>query len=248
MKIEKKHWEKAYELGRKVYDDVLDNKVAVAELVDYGMNPNSAKNLFRNLQHMLRGENYRRAMSNANTDDFLTWIRRDDGEAGHVRAVASLKQHLEYYFGLKGDKLASHRAILAKHEALLPALPDFFDSPEEVPSSATHLEGKVRQVLVNSYERNPKARTKCISHYGAICSVCAFDFGMAYGKIGEGFIHVHHLKEISSIAEEYEVDPIEDLRPVCPNCHAMLHTQRPALTIEMLKSFFTKPNELVTRV
>lgn len=248
MKIEKKHWEKAYELGRKVYLDELNLKDATEELVKHGMNPNSATNLIRNLRHILRGENYRRAMSTANTDDFLTWVRRDDGEVGHIRAVESLKQHLEYYFGLKGDKLASHRAILAKHEALLPVSTDFFGSPEEVSSYTTHLEGRVRQVLVNSYERNPKARAKCIAHYGAVCSVCSFNFGKAYGKIGEGFIHVHHLKEISSIAKEYEVDPIEDLRPVCPNCHAMLHTQRPALTIEMLKSFFTKPSELVTRV
>lgn len=248
MKIQPKHWEKAFELGRKVYGDVLSLKDATDELVDHGMNPNSAKNLIRNLQHIFRGENYRRAMSTANTDDFLTWILRDDGEAGHARAVAALRQHLEYYTGLKGDKLASHRAVLAKHEALLPPPSDFFDSPEEVPASTTHTEGKVRQVLVNSYERNPKARAKCIAQYGAICSVCSFDFGKTYGKIGQDFIHVHHLREISSIAKEYVVDPIEDLRPVCPNCHAMLHTDRPALTIENLKQLLSTSNELVARL
>lgn len=39
-----------------------------------------------------------------------------------------------------------------------------------------------------------------------------------YGDIGKDFIHVHHLL----IGEEYVVDHIKDLRPVCPNCHAML--------------------------
>ncbi len=42
-----------------------------------------------------------------------------------------------------------------------------------------------------------------------------------YGELGEGVIHVHHLKELRSLGEEYQVDPIEDLRPVCPNCHAI---------------------------
>ncbi|MDC9497701.1 MULTISPECIES: HNH endonuclease [unclassified Pseudoalteromonas] len=36
-------------------------------------------------------------------------------------------------------------------------------------------------------------------------------------------MHVHHIVPISDIGDEYQVDPIRDLRPVCPNCHAMLH-------------------------
>ena len=191
---------------------------------------------------MLKGRRYTRAMSTANTDEFLTWIRRDYGEEGHAKAVSAFRQHLEYYTGLKGDKLASHREILAKHEAMLPVSAGFFDSPEEIPASTTHLEGKVRQVLVNTYERNPAARAKCIAHYGTACSVCSFDFGTTYGDIGEGFIHVHHLREVSSIGNEYEIDPIEDLRPVCPNCHSMLHTARPALTIVSLRQLLKTAN------
>ncbi len=93
----------------------------------------------------------------------------------------------------------------------------------------------MRQALVNLYERKPAARVACIAHYGATCSVCDFNFGKIYGEIGEGFIHVYHLTEISSIGEEYEVDPIKDLRPVCPNCHAMLHKRDPAYSIDELK-------------
>jgi predicted HNH restriction endonuclease len=48
-------------------------------------------------------------------------------------------------------------------------------------------------------------------------------------------MHVHHIRELASIGEEYEVDPIVDLRPVCPICHAMLHTKRPALPVEELR-------------
>jgi 5-methylcytosine-specific restriction protein A len=61
-----------------------------------------------------------------------------------------------------------------------------------------------------------------------------------YGEIGKGFIHVHHLKPVSEINGEYEVDPIEHLVPVCPNCHAMLHSQHPPLTIEELKKQLRK--------
>ena len=62
-----------------------------------------------------------------------------------------------------------------------------------------------------------------------------FDFGEVYGELGEGFIHVHHLLDLSTIGEEYEVDPIKDLHPVCPNCHAMLHREVPAMSIKKLR-------------
>jgi 5-methylcytosine-specific restriction protein A len=56
-----------------------------------------------------------------------------------------------------------------------------------------------------------------------------------YGKPGQDVIHVHHLRELARLRHDYEVDPISDLRPVCPNCHAILHTSRPAMTIEKLQ-------------
>lgn len=92
-------------------------------------------------------------------------------------------------------------------------------------------EGAMRRVNVNAFERNQTARAICIRHHGAVCSVCGFDFERTYGAMGRGFIHVHHLLDLAEIAMEYQVDPINDLAPVCPNCHAMLHTQRPALAI-----------------
>lgn len=98
-------------------------------------------------------------------------------------------------------------------------------------------EGAKRIITVNSYERNPIARQVCIEHHGIVCNICGFDFEMEYGKIGKGYIHVHHLKPISKIGEEYEIDPIDDLRPVCPNCHAMLHRTEDTMTIDELKKY-----------
>ncbi len=108
--------------------------------------------------------------------------------------------------------------------------------PEEVDQTETFAEGTTHQITVNVYERNPEARTICINHYGPTCSVCGFSFEEVYGQIGEGFIHVHHLKPLAQIRKGYRLKPIEDLRPVCPNCHAMLHHKRPAYSIKELKS------------
>jgi predicted HNH restriction endonuclease len=108
--------------------------------------------------------------------------------------------------------------------------------PEEIVVHKTrYIEGARKQVYVNAYERDLNARKKCIDYHGCICSVCGFDFSKVYGILGEGFIVVHHLIPISNIGEEYEVNPIDDLRPVCSNCHAMIHRKKSLLSIEELR-------------
>ena len=57
-----------------------------------------------------------------------------------------------------------------------------------------------------------------------------------YGDIAEGFIHVHHLVPLSAIKEDYQLDLVNDLLPVYPNCHAMLHRCKPPFTPEQLKA------------
>jgi len=112
--------------------------------------------------------------------------------------------------------------------------------PDEVTSPQEYFEGATKQVSVNRYERNSAAREKCISHYGTICQVCGFDFEVRYGELGEGYIHVHHSKPLSKIGEKYRVDPIRDLCPVCPNCHAMLHRRRPPFTVDEIREMMKK--------
>ena len=102
------------------------------------------------------------------------------------------------------------------------------------------MEGALHRVVSSQYERNPAARLACIDHYGAICFVCGFSFEAAYGELGRGFIHVHHLQQLSEIGEEYQVDPIRDLRPVCPNCHAIIHRRRPIYSIEDVREFLSQ--------
>lgn len=112
--------------------------------------------------------------------------------------------------------------------------------PDELDESRTYSEGAKRRVIVNAYERDERARAACIKFYGTECAVCGFDFGNYYGELGEGFIHVHHLRDLATVGEDYQVDPIKDLRPVCPNCHAMLHRETPAMQIEALKSIISR--------
>lgn len=107
--------------------------------------------------------------------------------------------------------------------------------PEEVETPEQYIEGASKTVSVNTYERNSDARAKCIEYHGFKCAVCSFDFEHVYGAIGEKYIHVHHVIPLAEIQKEYLLDPVKDLIPVCPNCHAIIHRTRPPLTVEQLK-------------
>jgi predicted HNH restriction endonuclease len=107
--------------------------------------------------------------------------------------------------------------------------------PEEVVGTTRFQEGSVKQITVNAYERSDAAREMCILHYGCRCAVCGLILAEIYGEAAQGLIHVHHLRELASINAEYSVNPIEDLRPVCPTCHAVIHNRRPAFSIEEVK-------------
>lgn len=101
-------------------------------------------------------------------------------------------------------------------------------------------EGIQKQVLMNLFKRNKNAPRLCLAHYGARCTICSFDFGKVYGPIGKNKIHIHHLIPLSKIRHEYNIDPIKDLRPVCPNCHVILHSRNEPFTIEEVKAMISE--------
>lgn len=111
---------------------------------------------------------------------------------------------------------------------------DFETIPEAVDEE--FWEGAFSKIVVNAYERNPDARRKCIEHFGEQCRACGIDFGKTYGPLGQGYIHVHHIKPIHECGGAYKVDPVKDLIPVCANCHAMIHRRAIPLTVEELRA------------
>lgn len=105
--------------------------------------------------------------------------------------------------------------------------------PEEAPP---RYDGATTKVLVDRYERDPRARLDCLKINGFRCKVCELKFEDRYGDIGRGFIHVHHIRQLAVLKKQHKVNPETDLVPVCPNCHAMLHRTTPPLTIEELRA------------
>jgi hypothetical protein len=101
-------------------------------------------------------------------------------------------------------------------------------------AGALYLEGARRDVIQSQVERSGPAREACIAAHGLSCAACGFNFAEVYGALGEGFIHVHHCEPVS--LGERHVDPVADMRPLCANCHAMVHREDPPISIERLRA------------
>lgn len=89
-----------------------------------------------------------------------------------------------------------------------------------------YFEGRKSLRYSNYYERNSKLRAKVIALYGTKCQVCGFDFEEFYGERGKDFIEVHHLRPISELKGETQINPETDMVIVCSNCHRMIHRKR----------------------
>lgn len=98
------------------------------------------------------------------------------------------------------------------------------------------IEGNVRYYFGKRYERDSTNRRLAIKKHGLNCYACNFNFEEVYGERGKDFIEVHHIKPLSILEEAVEINPENDLAPLCANCHRMVHRRKDdVLSIEELK-------------
>jgi 5-methylcytosine-specific restriction protein A len=239
MKITTEMIKKSYEYSKSVFENRITEVKALQILTEeYGMNEGSAKEYLNNYLHLRKGEKYQRTMNKYATNYFLLNIFEDNGKDALRQALLSVDLHINYYESIDNKKLPSIRNIHSRYLSLIADNKEL-NYPEEI-NEIVLVEGAKKTITINVFERDQRARKECLSHYGAKCSVCELEFSSVYGPIGEGFIHIHHIIPIANIRQEYKINPIGDLIPVCPNCHAMLHKINPPFTIGELKEIVVK--------
>ncbi|WNH12543.1 HNH endonuclease [Thalassobellus suaedae] len=226
---------KAFEIAKKVYLNELSLTDGTKILVDIGLKQSSSRDYIYAYSKLMEGELYTRTINVYATDYYLENIYNENGNLILKTALKAVDKHIVYYEGTSGASVIKGRAVYDKWKRITEN--DFSETvfPNEVEKEVEYSEGKTRHVIVNSYERNRQARQECIEHFGLNCQVCNFNFQEKFGELGMNFIHVHHIVDISTIGKEYSVNPKTDLIPVCPNCHAMLHKQKPAYSVSELK-------------
>lgn len=102
-------------------------------------------------------------------------------------------------------------------------------------------EGRRELVYTTRYERSPILRKRAIQIHGTTCMACEFNFYEFYGARGKDYIEVHHLIPLSTLDEEFEINPVTDMAVVCSNCHRMIHRERNnILSIDELKQIISQ--------
>ncbi|MFY9953934.1 HNH endonuclease [Bradyrhizobium sp.] len=112
-------------------------------------------------------------------------------------------------------------------------------SEEEDEEFAEAEEGRILTRIHRSRERSRKLvenkKASVVKANGHLkCEACSFDFEVTYGERGKSFIEAHHVKPVHTLAAG-EKTKLEDLVLLCSNCHRIVHTQRPWLTVEELR-------------
>ena len=102
-------------------------------------------------------------------------------------------------------------------------------------------EGTFKTVQTNRYERDRRNRAAAIAIHGTDCKGCGLQMDERYGSVAAGLIEVHHITPVSELGEAYLLDPVKDLVPLCPNCHAVVHRRSPPLAIGELQELIAQP-------
>lgn len=167
-----------------------------------------------------------------NSDEYMPWLsllvffrnpQKGDWELTlRPNVVAALKK-----IGWKQEVLQSIPTSLpeVKNDILL--------------EQESYHEGNLKLVYTPRYERDPGLREEVIKQKGTTCICCGFNFERVYGELGKGFIHIHHIKPLSTYEGEETVVSPDELVPLCANCHMIIHRQKTStLSIEDLKKIY----------
>lgn len=228
----------SYIVAKKVYDKKMSFSDGARILTEqYNMNDASAKDYINDYRYLRIGQQYTRTMKGEATDYFLQNIFNESGFNALQTALQAVDLHIVYYESLNRGRLNNIRKIYKEYKDIKEegSYNEYHEEEEK-----NFLEGKAESIFINRYERDKNARQKCLEHYGYNCFVCGTKLSDLYGEVANKFIHVHHIIELSAIKKEYIVDPINDLRPLCPNCHAIIHRRTPAFSINDVKNMLKK--------
>lgn len=105
-------------------------------------------------------------------------------------------------------------------------------------------EGKAAGREEKGRVRSRKLREAASEHYrdpdGKLpCVVCGFCFEDRYGERGKGFVEIHHERPLYQYSdagvESYLCEAVKRVKPVCANCHRMIHrdAKRPMSVAEL---------------
>lgn len=171
-----------------------------------------------------------------NSQRIIFEINEESIEKLEAQPWKTLELQIKYGFIPEEDPLRVFKtALLYALGLLMPLFTEDAERDLEVVSMDGQVEGLSTRIEANHYERSRINRAICLNFYGFSCRGCGLMMREMYGPLGEGVINVHHLEPVSEMKTPRALDPINDLIPLCPNCHTIVHRERPPISLEELR-------------
>lgn len=111
-----------------------------------------------------------------------------------------------------------------------------------------NIQGKEGKLLYRTHaykERDRSFTDRTKKHFRAknggrlICVACDLDPILQYGESGERCIEAHHKIPIEEL-QPGSTTLVDDMAMVCANCHKIIHSKKPCLTIEEVRKILGK--------
>lgn len=229
--------EKAFTIAKRVFDGELSQTEGALQLnTEHGVNVNSAKIMITVYGKMVRGLEFKRALSAPHMSYFLARLMSEGGANALANPVEALWKHITYYETKNNVTLKSLRDLHSSYLAIekgissLENLNESFDKEVEkainTPKderqkkiSESSVLPRIKPVLIHVYERNPFVVAEVLARANGVCERCKTDAPFRRKKDGSPYLEVHHKTRLADGGE----DTIDNAVALCPNCHRDLH-------------------------
>ena len=157
-----------------------------------------------------------------------------DGYATNVRGGFKITEHGVNYVSKNMYALSYLFSEEFHYEDIKKAIGDITSNVNRIvlPLEEYISEGRLVTQNIQVRDRSKKLRTIAIEHFSQNnemhCNCCGFNFPTYYGDVyGKNCIEIHHKRPIFQYQDdtfEQQVESaLDNLLPVCPNCHRVIH-------------------------
>ncbi|MHA6193871.1 HNH endonuclease [Pseudomonas wadenswilerensis] len=163
-------------------------------------------------------ENGRTGLAKGNKNEKVVWDEFADASPKLAIAVAAIRNAIE-------SPSPEAKALTGADE------PEIMEAEEG--KILTRLHRYRERALVKAKKKDVLQKQGCLR-----CEACGFNFAEVYGQTGEGIIDVHHTKPVHSL-KPGEKTKLSELALLCSNCHRVIHSKRPWLSVEQVRALIS---------
>jgi predicted HNH restriction endonuclease len=121
--------------------------------------------------------------------------------------------------------------------------------PSDLEASLQGKEGRLLTRLHSYKERDRKFSQQTKQYYKSknggklICDGCGVDPNTRYGASGERCVEAHHKVPIEELQPD-SITTVEEMAILCANCHRIVHSKKPCLTVDELRALLRQNGQL----